>query len=56
MGEMRGFGGGMNPTDSIRYSVLWFPKVPVGGQSADLQMIGENLSFTHPRRKIRLTP
>ena len=45
---MGGFGGGMNPTDSFRYSVLWFPKVPVGGQATDLQMIGENLSFTHP--------
>ncbi len=48
MGEMRGLGGGMNPADSFRYSVLWFPKVPVGAQPTDLQMIGENLSFTHP--------
>ncbi len=45
---MGGFGGGMNPTDSVRYSALWFPKVPVEGQATDLQMIGENLSFTHP--------
>ena len=43
-----GFGGGMNPSDSFRYSVLWFPKVPVQGQATDLQMVGENLSFTHP--------
>jgi hypothetical protein len=47
-GGTGGFGGGMNPVDSVRYSVLWFPKVPVGGQATDLQMIGENLSFTHP--------
>ncbi len=45
---MGGFGGGLNPTDSVRYSALWFPKVPVGGQATDLQIIGENLSFTHP--------
>jgi hypothetical protein len=51
MGGMEGMGsfrGGMNPVDSVRYSVLWFPTVPVQGQSTDFQMIGENLSFTHP--------
>ncbi len=48
MGGMGAFGGGMNPTDSVRYSVLWFPTVPVQGQATDLQMVGENLSFTHP--------
>ena len=48
MGDMGGFGGGMNPSDSVRYSVLWFPNVPVQGQATDLQMVGENLSFTHP--------
>ena len=45
---MAGFRGGMNPVDSVRYSVLWFPTVPVQGQSTDFQMVGENLSFTHP--------
>ena len=39
---------GMNPFDSVRYSVIWFPNVPVQGQATDLQMVGENLSFTHP--------
>jgi hypothetical protein len=48
MGGMGGFRGGMNPTDSVRYSVLWFPSVPVQGQATDLQMVSENLSFTHP--------
>jgi hypothetical protein len=48
MGQAGGFRGGMNPTDSFRYSILWFPTVPVKDQPTDLQMIGENLSFTHP--------
>src|SRR5271157_2147324 len=30
-GGMGGFRGGMNPVDSVRYSVLWFPRVPVQG-------------------------
>ncbi len=47
-GGMGAFGGGMSPSDSIRYSVIWFPSVPVQGQASDLEMIGENLSFTHP--------
>ena len=45
---MGSIGGGMNPSDSVRYSVLWFPSVPVQGQPTDLEMVGENLSFTHP--------
>ena len=48
MGGMGGSRGGMNPSDSVRYSVLWFPNVPVQGQATDLQVVGENLSFTHP--------
>ncbi len=52
-GGMGGFGeggrgGGMNTVDSVRYSVIWLPKVPVLEQSGDFQMVGENFSFTHP--------
>ena len=45
---MGGFGGGMNPVDSVRYAVIWFPNVPVEGQATDFEMVGEDLSFTHP--------
>ncbi|MGO9115149.1 MAG: hypothetical protein ACLP9L_38545 [Thermoguttaceae bacterium] len=50
MGGMDGMGGfrGMNPADTFRDTVMWFPTVPVQGQSTDFQMVGENLSFTHP--------
>jgi hypothetical protein len=46
-GGMGGFGG-MAAFDSLRYSEIWFPNVPVRGQAADFQMVGENLSFAHP--------
>ncbi|MGA2035573.1 MAG: hypothetical protein ABSG68_25265 [Thermoguttaceae bacterium] len=43
-----GSGGGMFPADSFRYSAIWFPNVPVHGQPGDFQMIGQDLSFSHP--------
>ena len=42
------FGGGMHPRDSARYSTIWFPTVPVHGQASDFQMLGEDLSLSHP--------
>ncbi len=47
-GMMEGFGGGMFRCDSIRYTTTWFPNVPVQGQAAQFQMVGQDLSFTHP--------
>jgi hypothetical protein len=47
-GGMEGFGGRMVPSDSFRYAAIWFPNVPVHGQPADLQIVGQDLSFTHP--------
>jgi len=48
MGGMDAFGGGMFPVDSVRYSAIWYPSVPVQGQAGDFQMGGQDLSFTHP--------
>ena len=45
---MEGFGGGMAPADSLRYGAIWFPTVPVRGQATNFQMLGQDLSFTHP--------
>jgi hypothetical protein len=53
-GDAMGFGGmgafaaGMFPRDSLRYGVVWLPNVPVQGQATQFQMIGQDLSFTHP--------
>ena len=47
-GGMGGLGGGMHPVDSLRYSAIWFPSVPVQGQPTNFQMVGQDLSFTHP--------
>ena len=46
-GGMGGFGGGMLPSNSVRYSVIWFPTVPVQGQATDLEMV-EGKSLVHP--------
>jgi hypothetical protein len=46
-GGMGGFGG-MAAFDSLRYSEIWFPNVPVRGQATQFQMVGEDLSFAHP--------
>ena len=50
-----GFGEGSDgtwrrhvPFDSFRYGVIWFPNVPVQGQATQFQMVGQDLSFTHP--------
>jgi hypothetical protein len=43
-----GGGGGMHPVDSVRYSTLWLPNVPVHGQDADFEMLRQDLGFTHP--------
>ncbi len=45
---MAGIGGGIHPIDSVRYSTIWFPSVPVSGQATNFEMIGQDLSFTHP--------
>jgi hypothetical protein len=45
---MDGFAGGLLPRDSFRYGAIWFPNVPVPGQPAQFQMLGQDLSFTHP--------
>ena len=47
-GGTEGFGGGMRPVDSLRYNEIWFPAVPVRGQATNFQMLGQDLSFTHP--------
>ena len=47
-GGMEGFGGGFLPADSFRYGAIWFPTVPVRGQPTNFEMVGQNLSFTHP--------
>ncbi len=47
-GGMQGFGGGMFPSDSLRYRATWLPGVPVQGQATNFQMVGQDLSFTHP--------
>jgi hypothetical protein len=47
-GGMEGFGGSMFPSDAFRYGAIWFPNVLVQGQATQFQMIGEDLSFTHP--------
>jgi hypothetical protein len=47
-GGMRGFGGGMHPADSLQYRTIWFPTVAVRGQASDFQMLGQDLSLTHP--------
>lgn len=43
-----GGGGGMHPTDSVRYSTIWTPAVPVQGQATDFELIRQDFSFTHP--------
>ena len=47
-GGIGGFGGGMNPSESVRYATIWTPVVPVQGQATDFEMIRQDLSFTHP--------
>lgn len=41
-------GFGASSSDSLRYGTMWFPNVPVRGQATQFQMIGQDLSFTHP--------
>ena len=59
-GDMLGFGGagamlgdGMSAFDSFRYGLLWFPNVPVQGQPSQFQMVGQDLSFSHPLWRTR---
>jgi hypothetical protein len=47
-GGLAGFAAGRFPTDSVRYSAIWFPNVPVLGQATHSQTIAQDLSFTHP--------
>jgi hypothetical protein len=47
-GGMEGFGGGLSPSGSLRYGAIWFPSVPVRGQVSNFEMVGQDLSFTHP--------
>ena len=58
-GRGDGFGG-LHPSDSVRYTVTWFPTVHVVDQPTNFQEINESLSFTHPlwsdeRNSISLT-
>jgi hypothetical protein len=46
-GGMGGFGS-LHPVDSLRYGEIWFPSVPVRGQATQFEMLGEDLSFSHP--------
>ena len=45
---MGGFGSGLNPSDSVRYAIIWTPAVPVRGQATDFEMVRQDFSFTHP--------
>jgi len=45
---MDAVGGALFPRDSVRYGVTWFPSVPVHGQPGDFQMLGQDLTVTHP--------
>ena len=36
------------PSDFLRYRATWLPGVPVQGQATNFQMVGQDLSFTHP--------
>ncbi len=47
-GGVMGLGDGRSPFDSFRYGGIWFPNVPVQGQASQFQMVGQDLSFTHP--------
>jgi hypothetical protein len=47
-GGMGGLGGGAFPSDSIRYGAIWFPSVPVRGESTHFQTVEQDLSMTHP--------
>ena len=46
-GGMEGLGGGMFPSDSLRYGAIWFPTVPVRGQATNFQMVGAG-PLLHP--------
>jgi hypothetical protein len=45
-GGMEGMGGGMFASDSFRYSIIWFPTVPVQDQPTNFMMVGQDLGFS----------